>query len=155
MKIFVILGTQDKEFVRLVKLVEPLIDQHDLVVQLGHTKYTNNKIKLLKYIDHQQFSDYLQWCDIVITHGGVGSIMQALKYHKKVIAYSRLKQYYEHQNDHQKEIVNIFSCNNFIINGDNLNNLRDAIDNIGDFKPDSFISNNINFVNFIKSLIDD
>ena len=47
-------------------------------------------------------------CDVVVTHGGTGAIIGAVKDNKKVIAVPRLAKYGEHVDDHQIEIVRQF-----------------------------------------------
>ena len=54
-------------------------------------------------------------CNILITHGGVGSIISGLKKDKKVIAVPRLEKYKEHVNDHQLQIIENFNNKKYII----------------------------------------
>ena len=46
--------------------------------------------------------------DMIITHGGTGAIMGAVKKRKKVIAVPRLERYGEHVDDHQIQILKQF-----------------------------------------------
>ena len=154
--VFVTLGTQDKEFPRLLKNVEELIDkgviEDDVVAQIGSTKYTSNKIKLIDYLSKDEELNYIKNSLYIITHGGVGTIIDSLNLNKKVIAVARLKKYKEHVNDHQLEIVNEFERLGFVING--TNNLEEAIKKIDVFKPNKYQSNNANFVKLIDEYID-
>ena len=52
--------------------------------------------------------------DVVITHGGTGAIIGAVKKRKKVIAVPRLKKYGEHVDDHQLQLVEQFRKLNLI-----------------------------------------
>ena len=61
------------------------------------------------------FDKLMNECDLLITHGGVGSIISGLKKNKKVIAVARLAKYKEHMNDHQKQIVDNFSDAGYIL----------------------------------------
>ena len=95
--IFVSLGTQDKSFIRLVEKIDELkknnVIKEDVIVQLGSTKYKSENIKCIDFMSMEEFDKYLQNCSYLITHGGVGTILSALKYNKKIIAVPRLKKY--------------------------------------------------------------
>ena len=52
--------------------------------------------------------------DLVITHGGTGAIIGAIKKGKKVIAVPRLKKYGEHVDDHQLQLIDQFDSMNLI-----------------------------------------
>jgi len=46
---------------------------------------------------------------MVICQAGVGSIMLGLRKHKKIISIARLSRFDEHVDDHQLEILDLFS----------------------------------------------
>lgn len=152
--IFISLGTQDKEFPRLLENVEKLIDKKiindEVVAQIGSTKYTSNKMNLMDYIPRNDFLNYIKESEFIITHGGVGTIIDSLNLNKKVIAVPRLKKYKEHVNDHQLEIISEFSKLGYIIDG---SNLEEAINKLDDFSPKKYNSNNKNFVDLIDKYI--
>ena len=106
--ILVTLGTQDKPFTRLLDAIQKAIDQkiikEEVIVQAGCTKYESKDMKIFDLIPADEFDKLVKKCRILITHGGVGSIMTGLKAGKVVIAAPRLSKYKEHTNDHQKEI---------------------------------------------------
>ena len=78
----VILGTQDKEFTRLLKMVEDEIKKGlikgDVIVQAGQTKYKSNYMEIFDLIPNAKFNKLIKEADLVITHGGVGSIISAI-----------------------------------------------------------------------------
>ena len=152
--VFVTLGTQDKEFPRLLKEVEKLIDKgiinEEVVAQVGSTNYSSDKIKIVDYLSRNEVLNYIKNSKYVITHGGVGTIIDSINLGKKVIAVPRLKKYKEHVNDHQLEIVNEFSKLGFILDG---SNLEQAIYKLDSFIPKKYKSNNSNFVELIDYYI--
>ncbi len=152
--VFVTLGTQDKEFPRLLKEVEKLIDKgiinEEVVAQVGSTNYSSDKIKVVDYLSRNEVLNYIKNSKYVITHGGVGTIIDSINLGKKVIAVPRLKKYKEHVNDHQLEIVNEFSKLGFILDG---SNLEQAIYKLDSFIPKKYKSNNSNFVELIDNYI--
>ena len=156
--IFVILGTQDKEFTRLLKQVEKEIKKGNIkdkvIVQAGSTKYKSEYMEILDYISMNEFKNYIKKSDYIITHGGVGTILDALLLNKKIIAVPRLSIYKEHENDHQVQIIEEFSNMGYIIDGSKLNKLDESIDKLNTFIPKSYKSNNKNMINLIENYID-
>ena len=156
--IFVSLGTQDKDFTRLVEKIEELKKsgkiKEEVVVQLGNTKYKSEFIKCIDFMSMEDFDKYLKNCRYLITHGGVGTILTALKYNKKVIAVPRLSKYNEHVNDHQLELIEAFSLDTYILGCKTLDDLEENITKISKFIPRKYKSNQDNFIELIKRLIE-
>ncbi len=156
--IFVTLGTQDKSFERLLKAIEKQIKEgnikQEVIVQAGHTKYVSKFMKIFDYVSMEDFTDYISKCDILITHGGVGSIVDGLKNNKKIIAAPRLEKYKEHTNDHQLQIVNEFEENGNILALYNFDELDNLLKKIKTFKPKSYKSNTNNMIDMISEYIE-
>ena len=93
-------------------------------------------------------------CDLLITHGGVGSIMSGIKAGKKVIAAARLSEYGEHTNNHQQQIISEFSKDGYILELKDFSKLEDVIKKSKTFKPKVFESNTNNMINLIKNFIE-
>ena len=87
--ILVTLGTQDKSFTRLLDAIQEQINKKTIkdkvVVQAGFTKYQSDDMKIFDLIDREEFSNLIDECELLITHGGVGSILAGLKKGKKII----------------------------------------------------------------------
>lgn len=85
--IFVTLGTQDKKFPRLLQALDKAIEKGEIeekvIVQAGNTKYESENMDIFDLISPDEFNKYIDDCDILITHGGVGSIITAVKKEKK------------------------------------------------------------------------
>ena len=77
--ILVLLGTQNNGFYRLLEEIDKLkskgIIKDKIIVQAGHTKYQSNQMELLDLIPKEELDKYIHESNIVITHGGVGSII--------------------------------------------------------------------------------
>ena len=135
--ILVVLGTQDKRFERLLKVVEEAIDQgvikEEVMVQAGCTVYDSSKMNVVDYVDMTTFEQWMKDCRLLITHGGVGTIMSALRNKKPVIACARLAKYGEHHNDHQCEIIETFYEKGYLIplrDGQSLKEALSAAENL-------------------------
>lgn len=149
--IFVTLGTQDKQFKRLLDAIEELNINEKIIAQTGSTKFESNKMEIYKYLTPEKFEEYMKEARIIITHAGVGTIIEGLKLNKKMIVAARMKKYKEHVNDHQLQILNTFESAGYIIALRDFNKLEDAISM--KFIPKKFVSNNKNFINLLDTEI--
>lgn len=154
----IILGTQDKTFPRLLKAIEREIKKGNIkdkvIVQAGQTKYESKNMEIFDFIEMNKFNSLLKEADLVITHGGVGTILSAIRLNKKVIAVPRLKKYMEHENDHQIQIVKEFDKLGYIKACLNLKKLDKVLEEIKDFKPKKYKSNNNRMIKIIENYID-
>lgn len=102
--IFVTVGTDEHDFSRLIKKADSLKGL-DIVAQIGNTKYTPKNIKHFKFLEPSALETYYRKADVIITHGGAGSIINSLKNGKIPIVVPRLKKFDEHINDHQLQLA--------------------------------------------------
>ncbi len=157
--VFVILGTQDKEFPRLLDAVEKQIKngviKDKVVVQAGQTKYESEYMEIFDFLPMPKFEKLMDEADLIITHGGAGSILDAIKRGKKIIAAARLAKYKEHHNDHQKQIIGEFVKQGYLLELSDFNKLDKIIEKSKNFKPKKFESNTNNMVKLIGEYIED
>lgn len=156
--ILVTLGTQDKSFKRLLDAIQKQIDKGNIkdkvIVQAGSTEYNSDDMEIFDLIDRDKFAELIKECDLLITHGGVGSILTGLKNNKKIIAAPRLSEYKEHHNDHQLEIIEKFSDAGFILPLYDFDKLDDTLKEVKKFKPNKYKSNTENMIKLIENYID-
>lgn len=158
--ILVTLGSQDKPFVRLLQDIDREITNGNIkekvVVQAGYSvnKYQTDNMEMFDLIDREEFNKLVDECSLLITHGGVGSILTGLKAHKKVIACPRLAKYKEHINDHQVQIIREFSNAGYILSYYDGDSLAEVLKKVPKFKPQKYVSNSNNLVKLIKDFID-
>ena len=155
--ILVTLGTQDKTFERLLKAIDKQIKKGNIkdkvIVQAGTTKYESDDMEIFDFISMKKFDELLKEADLVITHGGVGSILGAIRKDKKVIAIPRLSKYKEHTNDHQKQIVKEFVDNKYILTCNDLSKINLAIEESKTFIPNKYKSSNAKMLKIIDDFI--
>ena len=110
--IFVTVGSQKFQFDRLVKAVDDLVAlgmaQGGAFAQTGACTYVPQHMGHEAFLDREAFRARMDACDVVVTHGGTGAIIGAVKDGKKVIAVPRRAEFGEHVDDHQAEIVRQF-----------------------------------------------
>ncbi|WP_455593386.1 PssE/Cps14G family polysaccharide biosynthesis glycosyltransferase [Bacteroides sp.] len=156
--ILVIVGTQTMGFLRLLNEIQRLVDNGfistEVVIQSGFTKFKSKNIQIFDFLPAKELKELQTKADLIITHGGVGTILEGLAMEKKIIAVPRLKKFKEHINDHQLEIVENFTSLGYILSVDDINELASSITKGYSFVPNKFVSNRNNFVAYLKCLID-
>lgn len=158
--ILITLGTQDKKFYRLLEAVQKQIDnktiKDEVIVQAGcSSDFKSKDMKIFDLISLDEFDNLIKECDILITHGGVGSIITGLKNNKKVIAAARLQKYGEHVNDHQIQIIENFTNSGYILSLENFDQLDKILEKARKFKPKKYKSNTNNFIKLLERTIED
>ena len=96
----------------------------------------------------------MEKADIVITHGGTGAIIGAVKKGKKVIAVARSAQYGEHVDIHQLQIINQFKEQNLICGLTDVKGLENAVGYIRTHDFDDYQSNTDRIIGSIKQYIE-
>lgn len=157
--ILVTLGTQDKAFTRLLKKIEQAkkkgIIEDEVIVQGGYTSYKSDYFKVFDLIPMDEFDALMTQADLVITHGGVGSILTALQKGKKVIAAPRLKQYKEHANNHQLEIVDAFAKEGYLLPLKDFSQFEKIYKKSKTFQPKKYKSNHAQFEKAIEGYLEE
>ena len=156
--IFVTLGTNDKSFKRLLDQFEKELElgniKEKVIVQSGFTKYNSKRMKVIDLMSMDDFNKYIKECNLLVTHGGVGTILDGLKINKKIIAFPRLSEYKEHVNNHQIEIINQFCNEGYILTG-KIKDLSSIIKKSQSFIPKKYKSNNKAFNKMINKFIEE
>ncbi|WP_294404633.1 PssE/Cps14G family polysaccharide biosynthesis glycosyltransferase [uncultured Clostridium sp.] len=156
--IFITVGSQKFQFNRLLKAVDRLVENkkitEDVFAQIGYSDYKPKNYEYKEFLDRNEFEIMISKCDILITHGGTGAIINGLKRDKKVIAVPRLKEYGEHVDNHQLQIIHEFEEMNFISAVYDLKDLEDYINNIKCKEFNKYESNTINIINSIDRFIE-
>ena len=158
--IFVTLGTQDKAFPRLLEAIQKQIDngnikkEEKIIVQAGCTKFKSKNMEIKHYMSIKKFEQLVDEADLIISHAGVGTILTALKKNKKIIAAARLKEYGEHVNDHQLQILENFSEAGYLLALKDFDKLDVLLKKVDDFIPAEFKSNKEYFIEQLEHQID-
>ena len=150
--IFVTLGSQKFQFNRLLKAVDELQTDEEIFAQIGYSDYKPQNYNYKELLDREEFAAWEEKADIVITHGGTGAIIGAIKKGKKVIAVPRLAKYGEHVDDHQMQLINQFKNLNLIYactDGD----LQRALNTVKNTNYNKYQSNTEKIISSIDAFI--
>ena len=105
--VFVTVGSQKFPFDRLVRKVDEMFRDHliqEVFIQTGASRYTPS-CHYQAFCQPGHFEGLLESCEPLITHGGAGTMVEAVKRGKRTIAVPRLARYGEHVDDHQMELA--------------------------------------------------
>jgi UDP-N-acetylglucosamine transferase subunit ALG13 len=156
--IFVALGTHELPFTRLLKEIEILKKngaiKEEVIIQTGHTPFKSEVLTIKPFLKFDEMEKLFDEARIVVTHAGAGSMINAIKKGKKVIAAARLKKYNEHNDDHQLELIEEFTNAGYILSWAENENLEEVIKKIETFVPNEFISGKKAIVDIITNFIE-
>ncbi len=111
--IFVTVGSQKFPFDRLLRKLDALVEEgiisEEIFAQIGYCVYRPQHYSYQEFLDRDEFAKRIDQCHMVITHGGTGVIINAVKKGKKVIAVPRRAKFGEHVDDHQLQLLDQFS----------------------------------------------
>ena len=152
--IFVTVGTHEQGLDRLLIELDRLIEtgeiKHKVFAQIGYTNYIPKNYEYKKLLGYDEMESYVSKSDIVITHGGPGSIFQSLQHNKVPIVVPRNPEFKEHVDNHQllftkrlensDKIIAVYDIDELVskINNHKKLSLECKIDNSG---KDKFIKN--------------
>ena len=140
--IFVSLGTQDKPFNRIIDYVISLkenlkeLQGEKIIIQLGQTKLLKSENERIEKLENitiydmlkpKKMKDIIKDSDIIITHAGVGTIMECLEMDKEIIVVPRKVENLEHVNNHQEEIAFEMEKKGFLTKVDTYEELENKI----------------------------
>jgi hypothetical protein len=115
-KIFVALGTiKGFEFKRAVSIVNQLISTDDSISwQLGSTQAEKLQGSVYAELTNSDFLKEIESSDIIICHSGIGILLTCFQLGKKPLVIPRRKEYLEHVDNHQVEIMSALLEKNLI-----------------------------------------
>lgn len=148
--IFVTVGSQKFQFNRLLEKVDQMAGEgavdEEIIMQTGAGGYIPRNCRYQAFYDRELFTDMVERCSVLITHGGTGTIVDAVKRGKKTIAVPRLVCYGEHVDDHQLQLLERFQEMNLIYACREPENLPELLQRIRTHRFDRWQSNTEAFI---------
>lgn len=149
--IFVTVGTHEQPFNRLIKEIDYLKEKEiitdEVVMQIGYTSYIPQFCDDYRtLIGYDEMEYYVKKSDIIITHGGPGSILLCLKNNKKPIVVPRQAIFGEHVDNHQVLFSERMENMKKVITVNNIKKLKNVILEYKMGNKISFTSNTSKFV---------
>lgn len=132
--IFVCVGSREYQFDRLIRKLDELIEQGSITetvfAQIGQSSYIPKFYDYERFMDVEKFKEYQRKADLIISHGGTGALIGALKLGKQVIAVPRLAKYGEHTDDHQTQVAGVLADEGYLKCVLEIDSLFEAIQNL-------------------------
>lgn len=132
--IFVCVGSRKFQFDRLLKEVDNLVAigeiKEEVFAQIGASNYNPQNYSFKRYLSSEEFNNYQESSKLIISHGGTGALIGALKKGKQVIAVPRLAKFKEHSDDHQLQISNELFNEGFLVQVNDIEELLAAINSL-------------------------
>lgn len=155
--IFITLGSQKFQFNRLLKAVDEQVENgvisDKVFAQIGYSDYKPQHYEYKNFLNRDEFAKIIGESEIVITHGGTGAIIGAVKKGKKVIAIPRLAKYGEHVDDHQLQLVKQFRKLNLICECQDCKKIYEALMTVRKTKYKKYQSNTQTIIDGIEKFI--
>jgi len=153
--IFVTVGSQKFQFNRLLQQIDRLIEEQkvsskEVFAQTGYSTYEPRFYSFKKFLNKEEFLEVIEKSEIIVTHGGTGSIINGVKKGKKVIGIPRTVQYGEHVDNHQFEIIERFTSSNMIYGIFDICDLENAIKKVKGIKFRKYESNTRNIIDILE-----
>src|SRR3989338_6363739 len=139
LKIFVTVGTHPQPFDRLLEKLDELAGKgkigKELFAQTGSCTHRPVNFDYKPLLTGAELERRFKWADLVISHGGAGSIINALKNGKKLLIVPRLEKFGEHTDSHQVELAKGMEREGKAIVVDGMDRLEEAIQKAARFRP--------------------
>ena len=110
--ILVTVGNATQGFRRLLEPIDDLAKEGffnpvRVFMQTGHIRdFKPIHCEYKDFLEMDEFLEFIENSDLIICHGGCGTLLHALRIGKVPVAMPRRKRYGEHVNDHQVQLVN-------------------------------------------------
>ena len=139
LRVFVSVGTHPQQFDRLLKEVDRLVVDGKLkagvFAQTGNSEYRPSGFEFKKFVNAAEYEKRMQEANVVVSHGGAGTIINALRMGKKLVVVPRLEKFSEHTNDHQLDLAQALQARGKCIAVFDIKDLGKAIERAKNFKP--------------------
>ncbi len=144
-------------FDRLVNMVAELkargeIPEH-VIIQTGAGGARPEGLEVHETLSFDEIQARLREADIVVCHGGTGSLITALRQGCRIIAVPRLFRHGEVYDDHQAEITKAFAARGLITVANSTEELSEALQTVRARAPISATSDPQDLIAYLERLI--
>jgi len=127
--IYVTIGTHPVPFDRLIAAMEAFArtTSEEVIIQAGMSEIPFQYARHLTFVSWDESRRYIESARVVVSHAGVGTLIDAISVNARIIVWPRLASYGEAANDHQMEIAHVLSEQKRVIMVNNAEELVAAL----------------------------
>ena len=144
-------------FDRMVEMVSTLKARgdipEDIVIQTGVGGVSPKGLNTFETLPFDRMLSYLRDADIVICHGGTGSLITALREGCRTIVMPRLFEKGEHYDNHQAEITRAFANRGLVMSANSLEELAAALKIVRTRPPVSATTNPSKLISHLRQIL--
>jgi beta-1,4-N-acetylglucosaminyltransferase len=119
--IFVTVGNATQRFARLLEAVDDLAEKgmfgaEPVLIQSGNNPdFHSSRCEVKPFISMDEFNSLISRAELIISHGGCGTQLHAIRLGKVPVVMPRREKYREHVNDHQLQLVEALAAEKKVI----------------------------------------
>jgi len=128
----------------------------DIVLQVGQGSETFpplDGVKVVDELDFEEIQQLLAKADIVVCHGGTGSIITAMRQHCRVIVIPRRFELGEHYDNHQQEITDSFMQRGLVLSASDAASFREALERTRAITPKPMTTDYSELIASLRALL--
>lgn len=125
----------------------------EILIQTGAGGATPEGLATVETLSFDEMQATLREADIVVCHGGTGSLITALRQGCRVVAVPRLFELGEVYDDHQKEITEAFAARGMLAVAHNADELAAALKTVRSREPVMATSDPAALVQYLQELL--
>ncbi len=137
--IFLTVGNWHKGFDRLVKAVDEFVGNgvitDHVTAQTGYGSYKPERLTAVDFCSPSEFRNLIAKAWLVISHAGMGTMMETVKQRKPIIVVPRRSALGEVSNDHQLATARQLESEGKVLAAYEVTELPDKIQEARDFMP--------------------
>lgn len=137
--IFLTVGSWHKGFDRLVQAVDELKQRGviacEVQAQIGQGKYKPANLNTVYYYSPEEYDKIINQAEILISHVGMGTIIQAIRQGKPVVVMPRKAELGEVNNNHQYDTAEILEKEGKVLVAYETNDLEAKLKEAENFIP--------------------
>lgn len=131
--IFLTVGNATQGFARLIEAVDSLglrggFGSEEVLAQTGHTCVEQSRYcQCRDFLPMEEFEALIRQAELIITHGGAGTLLHVLSLGRVPVVMPRRKKYGEHLDDHQVDLIQVLAGDGRVIPAYEVQDLPGAI----------------------------
>jgi len=128
--IYVTVGTMHLDFPRLIRAADryAAAREEEVIIQIGLGSTVPTDATLFDFKPREEILEIQRDARIIVTHAGIGSVIDALQMEKPLIVVPRLKKFGEHNSDHQLELARAVHRRGWAVSLEDIDDLMGRLD---------------------------